>query len=173
MLGATQTVLQQVPQPHITTVSPDPVVGSNYRQWLTVHGSEFAADFRVRMQTDSINAHITNPERLRFVSSEQVQVYVTLGTEAAVWCIQIINPGGATSPCFSFDVLAPAPVIDSINPIRKTEGEPGFTLTAYGVFATYSVILWNGQARPTRPLKSSEQRNAVTIGLEAHPFQGV
>lgn len=154
-------------RPVITVVSPDPVVGSNDRQWLTIYGSGFAAGFTARVQADSIDAGITDRERLRSVSAEQVQLHATFGSEAATWCVQIINPDGAMSPCFAFDVVAPMPVIESIDPIRKTEGEPGFTLTVYGVFAAYSVIQWDGQTLPTRPLKSSEKHNAVTIGLEA------
>ena len=153
--------------PVITIVSPDPVVGSNDRQWLTIYGSGFAAGFTAHVQADSIDAHITDRERLRLVSAEQVQLHATFGSEAATWCVQLINLDGARSSCFAFDVAAPMPVIASIDPIRKTESEPGFTLTLYGVFAAYSVIQWNGQALTTRPLKSSEKHNAVTIGLEA------
>ncbi|MFQ5571393.1 MAG: ATP-binding protein [Rhodothermales bacterium] len=154
-------------QPLITAISPAPVVGSNDRQWLTIDGSGFADDFTAHLQSGSIAAHIKNRGRLLGASDKQVQVQATFGTEAATWCVQIINPDEATSPCFAFEVVAPEPVIESIEPIRKTEDEPGFTLTVYGAFAAYSSIHWKGHALPTRPLKSSEESNAITLGLEA------
>lgn len=152
--------------PQITEVHPSPLVGANTKRWITLIGRRFEEGFTVRLRTDSIDAHIRDRSQLRFISAQRVQVKVTLGTEAVTWEVQVYSPAGDASAPYPIHTRAPVPEIETVTPIRKAEGEPGFVLTVYGETLTaYSVIYWNGERRPTTPVFSSDKPNAVTIGL--------
>jgi hypothetical protein len=66
----------------------------------------------------------------------------------------------------SLDVdSAPAPQIDSLSPASATVNAPGFTLTVNGRgFVSRSVITWNGSARATRFLSSTQLTVAIPDG---------
>lgn len=153
--------------PTITSVSPNPVTGSNQPQWLRITGKGYTEAFAVRFLADSVDALITDSTKLRFVNEETVEVLARFGTEAGIWKIEVINAGGLVSEAYPFVVEAPAPVITSMSTMRKEVGSPGFDLEVYGTFSSYSILRWNGRSRPTTPIRSSSKRNAVTIGLKA------
>ena len=152
-------------RPAITTVHPSPVVGSNRRQWITLFGSGFKEAFSVRLVTDSVDVQITNPERLRFVSAEQVQVCAAFGADAAAWQAQVIHPGGARSELHAFAVEAPLPTIGTV--YRKQEADTLWFVAEGHTLTPYSVLLWDGTEQPTEPLWSSTNRNAYVNGLRA------
>jgi signal transduction histidine kinase/DNA-binding response OmpR family regulator len=155
-------------RPRIASVSPDSVTGAVTDQWLTINGSGFAEGFTVRLQTEGVDARITDRSSLRFVSSREVRVKANFGTEAASWTVRVANPGGATSGAHRFPVVAPVPRIEVARPAERTQGGHGFILTVYGSTITrYSVIRWDGEDLPTRPRKLNDQSGALTYGLTA------
>jgi signal transduction histidine kinase/DNA-binding response OmpR family regulator len=155
-------------EPHVTGVRPQPVVGSTLEQGITIRGRGFENGFTVRLRTDSVDAHITDRSRLDFVSAREVRVQATFGAEAATWTAQVIADDGRASNIHSFEVVAPEPHIEIMRPVERTAGQSGFTLTLYGnTFTPRSVIRWNGQPRPTRPVKTSDSPGALTAGLKA------
>jgi signal transduction histidine kinase/DNA-binding NarL/FixJ family response regulator len=94
-------------------------------------------------------------------------VRATFGAKAAEWTVQVLSKDGRASNVDSFQVVAPEPRIDVMRPVESTAGT-GFTLTVYGsTLSPASVVRWNGEACPTTPIKSSEDPNALTVGLKA------
>jgi hypothetical protein len=91
------------PTPHISGVSPDQPSAQPSRQWLTVLGSGFVPESQVILSIGG-SFHLIPPDRTRFVSSTQIDVYVGL-TEPGTWTIQVVNPGGRYSNTFSFQVI--------------------------------------------------------------------
>ena len=166
----TGPVAQAQNQPRITSVEPQPLVGSTSAKWLTIHGRGFAEGFTIRLRATGVDALIDDRSRLEFNSSEQVRVKATFGTEAARWGVQVIGPSGDSirSDTYAFEVVAPEPRIEIMGPVDMTEEASSFTLTVYSNTITDdSVILWNDEALPTKPVKTSSNPNALTIGLQA------
>jgi outer membrane protein assembly factor BamB len=66
--------------------------------------------------------------------------------------------GGGISGAFSFTVLPPAELsLTRISPTRVPAGGPAFVITAIGTgFAPTSIVQWNGAARPTTYVSSTE-----------------
>ena len=152
-------------RPAISGVYPNPVVGSNLNQWLTLRGSGFDEAFNVRLVTDSVDAQITNPERLRFLNPEQVQVCAAFGADAAQWQVQVVHPGDVRSELYPFAVEAPLPVIEELR--REQRADTSWVVVMGHTLTPYSVILWDGAEQPTDPIWSSKNRNAYTHGLRA------
>jgi hypothetical protein len=89
--------------PYISGVSPAQPLAQPSRQWLTVLGSGFVPESQVILSIGG-SSHLIPPDRTRFVSSTQIDVYVGL-TEPGTWTIQVVNPGGRYSDPFSFQVI--------------------------------------------------------------------
>ncbi|MGI9175069.1 MAG: sensor histidine kinase, partial [Rhodothermales bacterium] len=152
-------------RPVVTAIHPSPVVGSNLSQWLTLHGSLFEKGFSVRLVTDSVDAQITDPARLHFVSSEKVQVCAAFGADAARWEVQVVQPEDVRSEPYAFSVEAPMPVIETL--FREQRSDTSWLRVEGPTLTPYSVILWDGAEQPTEPIWSSKNRNAYVNGLLA------
>jgi hypothetical protein len=64
----------------------------------------------------------------------------------------------------------PAPTLSSLSPGSALAGGPAFTLTAAGTnFVTSSVVRWNGAARPTTFVSSTQLRAAIAEADVATP----
>ena len=152
-------------RPAIIAVYPNPVVGSNLDQWITLHGSGFGEVFSVRLVTDSVDVQITDPERLHFVDAEHVQVCAAFGADAARWQAQVVHPGDVRSQLHPFAVEAPLPAIEELR--REQRADTSWIVVMGHTLTPYSVILWDGAEQPTEPIWSSKNRNAYTHGLRA------
>jgi signal transduction histidine kinase/CheY-like chemotaxis protein len=161
-------VAQDPAKPRITTVQPNPVVGSIDWRHLTIQGRGFETGFAVRLHTDVVESIITAQDRLTYVDSQTVKVRAVFGTGAAEWTAQVINPDSAASAPYTFHTEAPPPQIDVLRPLQEARDGESFTVTVQGAaLAPYSTVRWNGEDLPTSPIKSSSKSNAITIGLEA------
>ncbi len=136
-----------VAAPSITSVSPDPVTGSNNKQTFTVYGSGFVSGAQVKLAWPPVGVAPAGNATLvtTYITSSQLQVNATFGTDACTWTAQAINPGSVTSSTYGFSVQAPAPVITSLSPSSASSGGGAFNLTVNGsTFAQNSVVRWNG-----------------------------
>jgi hypothetical protein len=77
----------------------------------------------------------------------------------------------ATSPPITVTVDSnPPPSISSINPVRLSAGIGAFTLQVNGGgFVSGSVVRWNGTARPTALVNSSQLNASITAADVASP----
>jgi len=155
--------------PHITSVQPDPIVGSIDWKQLTIQGRGLKENFAVRLRADSVvDTVIEAPDRLTYVNSQTVKVRAIFGNAASEWSVQVIHPDSVRSNLYSFSIEAPAPQIDVVRPLRRSQDGEAFKVTVQGSTLTpYSTARWNGVDLPTTPIKSSPKPNAITIGLEA------
>jgi len=159
-----QNYLQLIPStPTITSVSPNPVTGSNIPQTFTVNGSGFVSGAQVRLQCPSFGIDATKPTTS--FSNSQLQVSATFGNDPSSWTAQVINPGPVTSSSYNFTVQAPFPVIQSLSPSNASAGGSAFTLTVNGVtFDQGSVVRWNGSNRTTTTIPVGSE---LPTGLSA------
>ena len=92
--------------PTVVGVTPNPVTGSNDRQWITINGSGFVSGLTVTLRTGGQRFPIPS-DRTDFVSSTQVKVFVNVTVDPASWTAQVTNPNGTASNEFGFNVVAP------------------------------------------------------------------
>ncbi|MFH1008123.1 MAG: hypothetical protein V1800_11600, partial [Candidatus Latescibacterota bacterium] len=96
------TALAQTPS--ISSVSPNPVTGSNSAQPFTIYGSNFVSGCNVTLRVGgSTYANRT----ISSFSSTQIVINPIFTTTPATWTAQVINPNGTSSGQYSFQVIAP------------------------------------------------------------------
>ncbi|MGA9413719.1 MAG: IPT/TIG domain-containing protein [Terriglobales bacterium] len=138
------------PAPTITTLSPSAVAAGINGFTLTVTGSNFV----------SLSTIEWNGSRLptEYVSSTQLQAQVSAYdvSTAGSASVSVVtpSPGGGSSSTLPFtivDALNSVPYITSLDPNSAPAGSSGFTMNVNGLayFNSSSVVLWNGDPRPS------------------------
>ena len=143
--------------PTITSVSPAPVTGSSSAQTFTVYGSGFVSGAQVKLAWPAVGVSSAGSANFTasFISSSQLQITATFGTDASTWTAQVINPGNVTSSTYSFSVQAPPPVITSLSPSSASAGSAAFNMTVNGsTFSQSSIVRWNAANLTTTPTVS-------------------
>ena len=92
------------PPLEIAGVDPTQPEALPTRQWLTILGSGFVPDSQVVFRVDD-NEYPIPPDRVHFVSSTEMKVYVGL-TNPGTWTAQVVNPGDHKSNSFDVEVVA-------------------------------------------------------------------
>ena len=155
-------------RPVIESVEPSPIIGSNGAQWLTVRGRGFRPDFNARIRTVGIDAAISDPRSLEFRTENEVAILKVFGNEASWWTVEVSVPGAPPSAPFSFQVVPPNPVIESVAVSGAEPGEEGYTLTITGPDLTnYTRVLIDGDSVDAEPIRTSQYISALTVGFEA------
>ncbi len=158
------TALAQTSPPSITSVRPNPATGSNSAQTMTISGSGFVSGATVTWRDLTFNQTYSN-RTPSSVTSTQIIISATFGTDPSNWSAQVINPDGRSSSQANFSVNAPFPVITSLSPSSATAGGLAFRLTVNGsTFHRSSVVRWNGSSRTTTPVLDAVGR---TTALQA------
>jgi len=101
--------------PAISDVRPNPVIGSWSPSNMTIDGSNFVQGAKITWR--DITHGQTYPDRdATWVSSTRLTATPTFGPYTARWSAQVVNPGGASSNQFEFQVQAPNPFISGVDP---------------------------------------------------------
>lgn len=100
------TVTAPTVTPYISSVSPNPVTGSNSSQPFTINGGNFVSGATVTLR-DLRTGEVFPNRPISSFSSTQIVINPIFTTIAATWTVEVINPGGASSGQFSFQVVAP------------------------------------------------------------------
>ncbi|MDH4055272.1 MAG: hypothetical protein OEV58_07830 [Gammaproteobacteria bacterium] len=155
------------PVPTLSAVSPSAVTAGSSGFSLTVTGTNFVPGSLVRWNgADRATTFLSSSQLLAAVLDTDV---AASGTAT----VTVFNPapGGGTSQSISFSINAvvpdnPIPVLALINPASALMGSSSLQLTAIGSgFSPNSVVQWNGSARPTT-FVSSTQLNAMISGTD-------
>ncbi len=142
--------------PTITTLSPVSAVAGGPAFQLTVFGANFAPGSVVRWNGQD---RVT-----QFVSVTELVIQAPAADIANVGSATISvfspPPGGGLSNEVTFNITQaarPAPRITTISPDNASAGGADFTLTVNGQnFVSDSVVRWNGSARPTMFVNSTQ-----------------
>jgi subtilisin len=110
-------------------------------------------------------------------TSKVTWTYVGANVTTRMWTVAVPTSGtyefrlflangyvrAATSPPVVVDpALTPPPVVTSLSPVRAFVGGGNFTLTVIGsAFVPSSVVLWNGESRPTTFVSTTQIRGAI------------
>jgi hypothetical protein len=132
--------------PAITSLSPNPMTGSNSYQTLTIIGTGFATGDTVQA-TYPGGAVSTLP--ILSVSATQIQASIATGTTARTWTVQVVNANNAASNSASLTVTAPAaatkPAITSVSSVTATNTNQTVTITGTGFSSGAQVVIgYNG-----------------------------
>ncbi len=102
--SATLTVIAAPAIPVITSITPNPVTGSNTPQTITINGSDFVTGDKV-MTTfpggPAIQPQITS------LSANQIQISLNVGITARPWTLSVVSPYNKPSSPGHFNVVAP------------------------------------------------------------------
>ena len=153
---ATFTVVAPAPAPSITSVSPNPVTGSNSRQTITINGANFVNKPTLTLTWTGQPGYTVPDAQVTFVSSSQVQMSITTTTAPDTWTVKVTNPDGQASSPATFTVVAPtpAPSITSVSPNPVTGSNSRQTITINGanfVNKPTLTLTWTGQPGYTVP----------------------
>ncbi len=115
--------------PSISSVSPNPVPGSDGGHTFTVNGSNFATGANITLRDATTGEIFTNRKAMTF-SNTEITLNVNFTTAPHDWCVEVINPDGQSSGEFYFSVTAPQNAADI-----ATGTLPGVSILLY-------VIAW-------------------------------
>jgi len=153
-------ITPQAGSPLITSVSPNPVVGSASVQTIDILGANFVDRPAVHMSW-STGSRTLDVTQVKFVDSSRLQVSITTQAQADQWTVRVTNPDGRSSVSYPFMVIAtatPTILIDGRTSSAKPHGQPfrysgaGFSP---GATATRRVRLPNGTTTTLPPLSAS------------------
>jgi hypothetical protein len=160
--GGTSNVLVftiKNPLPVVDEIYPSAVTAGGPDSVLTINGANFARDSVVRWN---------GAEReTTFVSSTQLMGTITASDTAMPRTAKVTvftpAPGGGTSNARTFTVNYPLPTITHLEPRWARVGGVAFTLVVNGAnFFRSSVAEWNGSARGTTFVSSTQLRATIT-----------
>ncbi len=96
----------------IKHISPDPFIGSDKRQAVTIAGQGFSKQTVIELKWGKNKKHFSarlTPDQFKFVSAGEVKLFIATGTRERVWRVKASNPDGKTSSA-SFSVLKTRPL---------------------------------------------------------------
>jgi hypothetical protein len=147
------------PTPVITSLSPSGTAPGSSAITLGVTGTNFVANSVVQWNG--------SPRNTTFVSSTflNAQILASDLATAGSAVVTVMNPppGGGSSNAVSFSLTDPIPTATSLSPNGVPAGAPAFTLTVNGAnFVHNSVVQWNGSARTTTFVNSTQLTASVS-----------
>ncbi len=152
------------PVPSISSLAPGTVAAGSSGFALTVNGSNFGPNSVVRWNGADRATTV--------VSSTQLQATIGAGDVATAGTASVRvfspSPGGGTSSALTFTISIagnPVPTLGSLSPSSATVEGAAFTLSATGTnFVSGSVVQWNGNARPTTVVSSTQLQATIAAG---------
>jgi len=148
------------PVPSLTALALGSIAAGSAGATITISGSDFISGSVAQWNGSS--------RTTTFVNNTQLTVAIPASdlTTVGVAQIAVFNPapGGGTSNSLSFTIGNPAPVMASIAPTSVVLGTPGVTLTVNGSgFITQSEVRWNGSARATTFVSSTQLQANISV----------
>jgi len=133
--GSNLQVVAPAVAPVITSLSPNPLTGSNAYQIVTITGTGFqpGSGWQVVLSAGSTTVNLP-PSQISVSSATQILAQVNVGATAQTWSVHVVNPAGVASNTVSLQVTAPvaAPKITSLTPNPIPGSNAAQTLTING-----------------------------------------
>ena len=150
------TVAASAGAPSVSSVSPNPVPGSNSAQTLTINGANFVSGATLTYY-DPVNGKTYSNRPTNFINAGQLTDTAFInGGDAGSWTVTVVNPGGGSSAPFTFTVSASAPSVSSVSPNPVPGSNSAQTLTINGAnFVSGATLTYydpvNGKTYSNRP----------------------
>jgi|GEM_PF-1540552 len=120
----TFTVNSSGTEPLISGISPNPVLGSNSQQTITINGARFVNKPTLTVSWTNQPDYIVPDDQVTYVSATQLQMAITTELDIDDWTVAVINPDGQSSGRFGFQVVA-APEITVQQPLNTNIADGG------------------------------------------------
>jgi hypothetical protein len=151
------------PKPSVGSLSPPGIFIDSPDSQVTLAGSGFVPGSMADWQAGGPSV----PLATAYFSSSRIVVLIPAAelTTAGSGQITVTNPapGGGSSSPINFAIVYPVPTIGSLSPSSATAGGSAFTLTVNGTnFTEASVVSFNGTAKPTTFMNSSQLTAAIS-----------
>jgi hypothetical protein len=152
--GSTVTLsVPSNPLPTTTSATPSTMTAGGPAFTLTVTGTGFVNGATVRWNgTNRTSTFVSSTQLTAVISASDI---ATGGTAQ----VTVFNPapGGGVSNAQAVNLNNPVPTTTSLSPNSASVGSTSFTLTVLGNnFVGTSEVRWNGSARPTTFVSSSQ-----------------
>ncbi|MGH9769945.1 MAG: IPT/TIG domain-containing protein [Blastocatellia bacterium] len=149
--------------PVITLLSPTSAVAGGPAFQLTVVGTNFAPGSVLRWNGQDRTTNVVSVTEL----TAQIPASDIANVGSAQVTVFSPPPGGGLSNAITFNInqaARPLPRITALAPANAQAGGPAFTLTVTGQnFVSDSVVRWNGAARPTTFVNSTQVTAAIPV----------
>ena len=149
--------------PTVTSISPTSANAGSSNTTLTVTGTNFVSTSVVQWNGTSLSTTYGGSTTL---TATIPTAYLTTG---GTFTVTVFTPspaggsGGVTTSAPSFTVNNLTPTVTTINPTNTAAGGNAFTLTVNGTnFVSTSVVNWNGSARSTTYVSTTQVTAAIT-----------
>jgi hypothetical protein len=157
------------PGPSLTSLSPNPVKGSNTAQALTINGTGFVAGLSIKVGTATYG-----PSQLTSVSGTKIVLNVTVGTAAQNLAVEAINTTGPASNTATLQVTGPPPAIGALSPNPMAGSNSGQVLTIAGTGFQSGLTLQIGSTTLTgsqlMSVTATQIQVDLIVGLTTRPF---
>ena len=84
----------------IKGVSPNPFIGSNKRQAVSIEGEGFSKQTVIELRWDKNKKHFSSrltPSQFEYINSSQIKLFIATGIKERKWTVVAISPTGKTS----------------------------------------------------------------------------
>ncbi len=143
------TVRQNIPL--ITSISPLAAMTGATEVTLTVTGQNFLPGATVLW--NGLSLPTTSPSTGQLAAMIPNSLLLAPGNAT----VSVRNPDGQTSAGVPFQIIAPPPVLSSINPSSATVGSPAHNLSLRGSgFRPGAQVKWNGSGLSTAYISATE-----------------
>jgi len=117
--------------PAVSSLSPNPIAGSNSPQLLTIAGNNFVAGTGLKV---TVGGTVYQGAQISSITSSQLIVSVGVGITAQSMPVVVTNPSGQASAAVNLTVTAPtaAPVVTGLNPNPMTGSTSAQGLIVFG-----------------------------------------
>lgn len=147
------------PVPMLASATPSTILTGAGGVVLTLNGSGFLSNSVVNVNGGGRPATLVSPTQL----TAQLTAADTATTGTLGVTVTNAGPGGGTTASVNVTVQNPAPVLSSLSPATAQVGGAAFLLGANGSgFVQGSQILWNGTARATAFVSSTQLTAQIT-----------
>ncbi len=97
-------------KPELKAIEPEPVIGSNNRQTITITGKQFDKDTQLKVSwgdNSKVFSASQTSGQFHYINSKKIKLDLTTGIETRVWQVVAANSSGQRSRPLSFDVVKP------------------------------------------------------------------
>ena len=125
------TLTVTAPPPVVSSLSPNPIAGSNSSQLLTIFGSNFVAGNGLKV---AIGGTVYQGAQISSITSTELIVSIVAGVTAQSFAVVVTNPSGQASTPMNLTVTPPfaSPAVTGVSPNPMTESNSAQTLIVNG-----------------------------------------
>ncbi len=103
-------VVPMIAAPELSSVEPEPVIGSNTRQYITITGKNLEKDTLLLVSWPGNKKEFSEkqtPGQWQYVSKNKIKLHLNTGIASQQWTVSAKSAESIQSPVISFDVVKP------------------------------------------------------------------